>query len=99
LAAIFTTRQQTWSRGARIVPFNFPAKHPSRVAFDQKILGMGPDQIARYWIDRRVRGGKSPPKQVSSGALIVRLVDKLEGAIGYVPESIVTGNVRVVAKI
>lgn len=99
LAAVFTTRKQSWDGGKRIVPFNFPAKHPVRVAFDRSVLGMAPDDIARYWIERRIRGGNAPPKQVSSPQLIVRLVEKLNGAIGYVPNSAVSSGVRVVRSV
>ena len=97
LAAIFTTRKQSWGAGKRIIPFNFPAKHPIRVAFDRRVLGMEPDDVARYWIDRRIRGGNAPPKQVSNGRLIARLVEILEGAIAYVPVSDV-GGARVVMR-
>ncbi len=95
LAAVFTTRKQNWSDGSRIVPFNFPAKHEVRVAFDQEILEMSPDDVARYWIDRRIRGGNPPPKQVPNGSMIVKLVQRLEGAIAYVPESNVMDGVRI----
>lgn len=99
LAAMFTTRRQSWSGGKRVVPFNFPAKHDLRIAFDKSVLEMEPDDVARYWIDRRIRGGNSPPKQVGSAQLIVRLVEKLDGAIAYVPKSAVTSGVRVVRAI
>lgn len=97
LGAIFTTRKQSWSSGARIVPFNFPAKHELRVQFDQIVLGMDPDDVARYWIDRRIRGGNTPPKQVPNALTIVKLVEKLEGSIGYVPRSAVSSGVRTIS--
>jgi hypothetical protein len=96
LAAMFTTRRQSWNGGARVVPFNFPPKHQVRVDFDKAVLEMSPEEVARYWIDRRIRGGTPPPKSVSSAQLIVRLVSKLEGAVAYVPRSSVEGDVRIV---
>ena len=96
LAAMFTTRKQSWNGGARIVPFNFPPKHQVRVDFDRTVLEMSPEDVARYWIDRRIRGGTPPPKSVNNANLIVRLVSKLEGAIGYVPRSSVDADVRIV---
>jgi hypothetical protein len=95
LGAIFTTRRQSWTGGKRIVPFNFPAKHEVRVAFDQAVLGMDPDAVARYWIDRKIRGGNPPPKQITTAQLVVRLVEKLDGAIGYVPRDTDVGSTRV----
>lgn len=99
LEAIFTTRKQNWSHGGRIQPFNFPPKHPIRVAFDQEVLGMDPDEVARYWIDRKVRGGHRPPRQVPSAALMVRIVASLEGAVGYAKESDVNSSVKILAKV
>jgi len=99
LAAMFTTRKQSWGGGKRVVPFNFPAKHSSRVAFDKAILGMDSDDVARYWIDRRIRGGNAPPKQVSNAAMIVKLVEKLDGAVAYVPKSVAGGGVRIIKTI
>lgn len=99
LQAIFTTRKQNWSDGSRIVPFNFPPKHELRVAFDQAVLHMSPDDVARYWIDRRIRGGNPPPKQVPTASMIVKLVERLEGSIGYVPEASVTAGVRVARRL
>jgi hypothetical protein len=96
---MFTTRKQSWNGGGRIVPFNFPPKHEVRVDFDRAVLEMSPEEVARYWIDRRIRGGTPPPKSVNNAALIVRLVSKLEGAIGYVPRSSVDPSVRIVTQL
>jgi hypothetical protein len=93
---MFTTRKQSWQNGQRIVPFNFPPKHSVRVEFDRSVLQMNPEAVARYWIDRRIRGGNPPPKQVSNARLIVRLVAKLPGAVAYVPRGLVDASVRVV---
>ena len=60
---------------------------------------MDPDAVARFWLDRRVRSGSPPPRQAPDPVMIARLVAKLEGAIGYVPESLVARDVRVVARI
>lgn len=84
LGPIFTTRKSEWSGGVPMVPLNLPAKHDVRIAFDSKILGMDADQVARYWIDRRIRGGSAPPKQIPNEDTIVKLVEKTEGAIAYV---------------
>lgn len=99
LAAMFTTRKQSWNSGPRVVPFNFPPKHPLRVAFDQNILEMSADEVARYWIDRRIRGGNAPPKQVGNAQLLVRLVSKMEGAVAYVPRDAVGAGVRIAATV
>jgi hypothetical protein len=97
LAAIFMSRRLHWEGSGRIIAFNYPARHPVRVSFDRAVLGMGPDEVARYWIDQRIRGGNPPPRQVPNGALIPKLVEQLEAAIGYAPASEVSQHVHVVA--
>jgi hypothetical protein len=99
LEAIFTTRKIYWSAGKRITAFNFPPKHPVRVAFDSAVLHLDPDEVARYWIDRKVRGGHRPPRQVTSGALMLRVVEKLPGSVGYVPIGEITDGVKVIAEV
>ncbi len=91
LAAIFTTRRRNFDDGSRIVPLNYEPRHEHRVYFDRAVLGMTPDEVARYWVDRRVRGGNSPPRHVPSAQLLRKLVEKLPGAIGYVPETMAAG--------
>lgn len=99
LDAIFRTRKREWSDGGRIIAFNFPPKQPVRVAFDRAVLGMGPDKTAKFWINRRVRGGNRPPRAVPSAKLMGKVVAKVTGAIGYLPEGDVPKGVRVVARI
>jgi hypothetical protein len=99
IEALFTTRRLDWPGGARAVPFNFPARHPLREAFDQAALHFSPDEAARYWIDRRVRGGHPPPRQVPDVQTMLKVVASLEGAVGYVHKEDVTDKVRIVAEI
>ncbi len=98
LHAIFTTRLKEVD-GKRVVPFNLAPRSEPRTAFDRAVLHMSPDEVARYWIDRRVRGGASPPKQVPSAKVMLAVVAQLAGAIGYVPEDLVDDRVTVVARV
>src|SRR5262245_51336113 len=55
IEAIFKALKRSWPGGKRILPFNFPARHALRVAYDRAALHMEPAEVARYWIDQRVR--------------------------------------------
>ena len=86
------------SLGAQLaIPFNHPAHSPDRVGFDQAVLGMNPDEVARYWVDQKIRGGAEPPRKVESAALLLRLLSRLPGAIGYVREGFSAPDVRVLS--
>lgn len=83
--------------GARIVPFNQAPKSPDRVAFDSRVLGMSPDQIAQYWIDRKIRGQGGSPKAIGPADLLQRVISKLPHSIAYVRADEVREDVRVIA--
>jgi hypothetical protein len=76
------------------IPFNHPPRTPDRVGFDRLLLGMNADEVARYWVDRRVRSGESPPRTVDSVTLLVAVVAKLRGAVGYVRDGYPTPELK-----
>jgi hypothetical protein len=81
--------------GHQLIPFAFQAGTPERIAFDQAVLGMSPDDVARYWIDRKIRGQSGAPRAIDSADLLMRVVAKLEGGLGYVRASDVKDYVKV----
>jgi ABC-type phosphate transport system substrate-binding protein len=100
METVFTRTQTRWDNGAPIVPINAPPGSDMRIAFDRAVLQLDPDAVGRFWIDRRIRGLGLPPRHVADPASVVRVVEKLVGAIGYTPEALVTGaKVNVVARI
>jgi hypothetical protein len=99
LESIYLTSRRFWSGSETIVPFNLPPRGDERVLFDRVVLRMDPDEVGRFWLDRRVRGGPPPPRQAPDPLTVVRLVARLEGAIGYAPVGVPLADVRVVARI
>jgi hypothetical protein len=45
---------------------------------------MSPDQVARYWVDRKIRGQSGPPKSIDSPSVLQRVVAQIKASIGYV---------------
>lgn len=70
--------------GRRLIPFHYPTESPERVRFDQRVLGLGPEQAARFWVDQRVRRGAQPPRSIASLELMLKVIASLPGSIGYV---------------
>ena len=99
LKAIFTARREFWPSGQSVIALNFPAKHQTRVAFDHAVLHMNAEEVARYWIDRRIRGGNRPPRTAPDATTIVRVVERLPGAIAYAPASAMSREVKLVARV
>src|SRR5215510_6837662 len=67
--------------GERLVPFNYAPEAPARRTLDLTVLGMQPDEVGAYWIDRRIRGDGLPPRTVPTPLIMKSVVTKLRGAI------------------
>lgn len=99
LEAIYTRSTTRWDDGSLIIPFNLADSSPTRHRFDQVVLRLTPQQIGRFWLDQRIRGLGAPPKQVPDAALLVKVIERLPGSIGYAPSSRRTPGVKVVARV
>lgn len=99
LRNIFQIKRATWSDGVPVRPFNLPEASVGRRVFDQAVLSLDPARVARYWIDRQVRSGDRPPPVVPTSALMIRIIAKTAGSIGYVEGSAVHPGVKIVARV
>jgi hypothetical protein len=83
--------------GKRLVPFNATPATPERSGFDRAVLGMDPDEVGRFWVDRKIRGQAPAPRSLPSTAHVVKVVAKFPNAIGYVPADELTAELQPVA--
>jgi len=96
LRRIFTNADDSGFSGQRSVPFNHTARSGDRVGFDQTVLRMDPDEVSRFWIDRKIRGLPGPPRAVDSLSALLRLVSRTTAGLGYARPHQVTNDVRVI---
>lgn len=82
--------------GKTLIPLTYPKHASERIGFDQTVLGLTADEVGRYWVDRKIRGQSGPPKAIDSAEIIVRVVTKVDGAVGYVRPSAIVPGVKVV---
>lgn len=82
-------------KGTPLITFAPPGSSRDRIAFERAVLGMSPEDAARHWIDRKIRGQGGPPKAVDSSDVLQQLVRAIDGAIGYVRASDVRPGVKV----
>lgn len=99
LRPIFQTTKTSWGSGGEATPLNLPSENKLRQEFDQAVLGLDPERAARYWKDRKIRGGARAPKQLPTPGAVVALVAATPGAVGYVNATDAGPSVKVVAKI
>ena len=96
LRRVFTNADDSAFSGQRSIPFNHTAHSADRIGFDQTVLKMNPDEVSRFWIDRKIRGLPGPPRAVDSLAQLLHLVSRHTGGIGYARPGQVTSEVRVI---
>jgi ABC-type phosphate transport system substrate-binding protein len=99
LRALFLLLKTTWPNGTDTLPINLAESNELRRKFDLAVLGWSPEEVADYWIDRKIRGDARTPKKVSSTNASLRIVSNSESAVGYLRRSEVTPQVKVVATI
>ncbi len=95
LRRAFLGEAAEYTSGKRLIPINHPPATPMRDQFDKVVLGLKPEEVGRFWIDRRIRDQPPPPKTVPSVELAVRIVMSLPGAISYVTQDMVNDKVHV----
>lgn len=79
----------------KIIPLNLVGQEPSRIAFENAVIGMGRDRLNAYWVKQHFQGN-TPPITQPSHESIKAFVQNVEGSIGYIPSSMVDNNVRVI---
>jgi ABC-type phosphate transport system substrate-binding protein len=99
LRPIFQTTKGEWPDGVKAEPINLADESSVRHSFDVAVLGLDPDRVARYWVDRKIRGGERPPRKVSSASAVVQSVAGDKGGVAYVLRGDVNASVKVVARI
>lgn len=81
--------------GERILAFHQGENAPERVVFERHVLGMESEELARYWIDRKIRGEGGAPRAVASVELLQRVVSRLPCAVSYLRSDQVGTELRV----
>lgn len=77
-------------------PLNLPPGSDERIGFDRAVLGLTPEEAARFWIDRKIRGQRGSPKVIPNGRLLARIVARIPGSIGYLVDGPLPPGVKVV---
>ncbi|WP_063519285.1 MULTISPECIES: hypothetical protein [unclassified Alcanivorax] len=82
--------------GVALKPLDLPAKSTERTSFYQQVLGKSAEQMKSYWARMIFTGRGMPPREVSSNREMVMLIGSNRNFIGYVDETEVTPQLKVV---
>ena len=96
LKRLYQAEPMTGPDASRLIPLNLAVGSATRAAFDQLVLKMSPDQIGRYWIDRRIRGEPGAPRAIPSVELLRRVLISLQGTVAYLDAADLTADLGLV---
>lgn len=87
-------RKRNFESGVRLVPVNLLGDEETRRDFEQKILRMDREEISQYWVNNHFQG-ISPPATQASLLSIKLFVERVGGAIGYLPIEMIDSQLKV----
>lgn len=79
----------------KIIPINLPANSDLRKVFEKRIIGVQREQLNGYWVKQHFQGISPPATQASVNSM-KSFIKNVHGAIGYMPNSMVDENLRVI---
>lgn len=97
ISRIFLGKMKSFPGGGQALPVNQNEGAGPRSNFETTVLKKSSSQIKAYWSKLVFTGKGTPPKNVGSDGDVVGLVKSNPNIIGYVDESAVTGDVKVIA--
>ncbi len=84
--------------GVRLTPVNFPPNHPLRTQFLRNYLERDENDYTGYWTVRCYVGKGVPPQELHSVTEVLQFIVNTTGAIGYIDDSDLTPEVKVLLK-
>jgi len=93
IKAIFL-KKLTIVDSVNLVPVNLKARTPLRSEFEKKLLKMSFSRLKSYWSAQHYLGHRAPVTMQSQES-VKTFVQKVEGAIGYINESNLDGDIKV----
>ncbi|MDD3770996.1 MAG: hypothetical protein PHV10_10340 [Sulfuricurvum sp.] len=79
----------------KTIPINVLGHDEVRAAFESRVLGMDRNRLNAYWVKQHFQG-VTPPLTQPSFESVKAFVENVEGAIGYLPGSMVDAKVKAV---
>ena len=97
VADIFLGRSTRFPDGTQAVPIDQNEDSPVREKFYAQFTGKSPAQVKAHWSKIIFTGRGQPPRQVSGGPEVKKMVADNPNAIGYIDPKLVDSSVRVLA--
>lgn len=98
LLEIYTMRRLYWNDGSRIYVADYKGSSEIRSTF-YNFIQIRVNAIKKIWLKEQFTGRSLSPRIVDDVDEMLKYVDENPGMIGYVPESMVNENVKILITI
>lgn len=93
---LYLGRARNFPNGEYALVFDLMRGDTLRQEFFSALAGMTPQQVNAYWSRLMFTGQVLPPQQLPNDAMVLDIVRRNPGAIGYVKSQALDASVRVV---
>ncbi|MFZ8200379.1 phosphate ABC transporter substrate-binding protein [Alteromonas portus] len=93
---IYLGKVKAFPDGSRAIPLTFEQGNAARDAFNNSVLGKSESQYSAFWSKLVFTGRGTPPEMIESEDEMLKLVATNPNTIGFIDESKVDGQVKVV---
>lgn len=98
LLDLYTGDIRLWSDGEPVIVFDLKPKGEVRKTF-YKFLGKSSSRMKSIWMKRMLSGEGDPPEVIKSEQEMIEKINSTPGAIGFVNQSVVSSDVKVLFSI
>ena len=98
LLDLYTGDKSLWGDGKPVIVFDLKQKSGTRRAY-YSFLGMSSHRIKSIWLKRMLSGDADPPESFASEEELLKRVATTPGAVGFVAQAKVNGDVKVLMTI
>ncbi|MBC7714608.1 MAG: substrate-binding domain-containing protein [Rhizobacter sp.] len=89
LNAFFIKKERNWKDGNAVRFFDHRDENNNRKLFLKKYIKKTSREIELYWIGEKIYTGNIAPIQITSDSMMVSMVSRFSGGIGYVSSKFV----------
>jgi len=79
---LYLKERTEWNGSIGAKPFNRSDGSDEEKAMREHLLGMSDAELAKHWISLKQKTGQTPPREVSSDTMVLKMVQKYDGAFG-----------------
>lgn len=96
LIDLFMGKYVAFPGNVAAIPVELNGDHKIKVEFYQNLVDMPLSRVNAYWARLRFTGRKRAAKFYTNEAEVIEFIMANENAIGYIPQSLVSENLKVV---